>query len=292
LSTRQVASQGGRPAPRLHPSPTAPELAAAILAGLERRGTGALEHAVRGLQSEADLLSVAPVARPTPWRAFVVLLRRFTHALMRPWLAVQSEFNQSVLHTLERLTHEVGALAAAITAVEEREGAEAIGDRTSEPGAARPPPSRGLLETVFAHSRLPAPPGRVLLLAKDGDGLGAILQAFGFELVDPEGAVPEASIDAAVALSLAEQAPVDRIASLLRPGGRLIAAIPLGAVTRTPGRPSPKPAVAVEALLEPLRCIELVFCIQEDDAWRLVPDATALSDACAEASALVVAERP
>jgi hypothetical protein len=267
LSTRQVASQGGRPAPRLHPSPTAPELAAAILAGLERRGTGALEHAVRGLQSEADLLSVAPVARPTPWRAFVVLLRRFTHALMRPWLAVQSEFNQSVLHTLERLTHEVGALAAAITAVEEREGAEATGDRTSEPGAARPPPSRGLLETVFAHSRLPAPPGRVLLLAKDGDGLGAILQAFGFELVDPEGAVPEASIDAAVALSLAEQAPVDRIASLLRPGGRLIAAIPLGAV-------------------------ELVFCIQEDDAWRLVPDATALSDACAEASALVVAERP
>src|SRR5579871_1656168 len=97
------------------------DLAERLREGLQRRqpwaavATGAGRGPVCGadlqaLRTAGDLVNLPPLAKSGPLAWLVRSGRRLTRLLLRPWLAVQSDFNRQAVDILESLHREVVAL--------------------------------------------------------------------------------------------------------------------------------------------------------------------------------------
>jgi hypothetical protein len=115
-----IAAKEGEAAPAVNPA--VQELARVLREGLESRrfqGSGAFGTAPsavassetwHGLHNYADLLAFPAVAKPGPLAWLVRFLRRLCKPLIRPWLAIQTEFNRLTLEALQDLHHEIRVL--------------------------------------------------------------------------------------------------------------------------------------------------------------------------------------
>ncbi|HMF14347.1 MAG TPA: hypothetical protein VKE94_18650 [Gemmataceae bacterium] len=103
-------------------TPTPRELAQAIRAGFESRrylasvafGPSRAASVVTGsrnaLVAQADVAAYPAVARPGPLAAVIRGLRRIVLAFIRPWLAVQTDYNRMVNEILEIHGAEIATL--------------------------------------------------------------------------------------------------------------------------------------------------------------------------------------
>lgn len=231
-------------------------------------------------------------------------------------------------------------LAAVRKSNRERAGGEsaaASGDAglpfTPPPASARPPTvavTERVLEHLFAHSRVPRPPARVLDLGCAESGASAELAGLGYRVVGVDVRrlplehpnftqvqatlgdlpFPDGSFDVAVRLTAGEHAGLgwstrgDATADgaalreavrTLKPGGTFVLTVPFGRATITPLH-RVYDRSQLDELLAPLRVRQVAFGVRDGDSWVLTADeATAARADSAErvtAVALVVAEKP
>ncbi len=105
-------------------TPTPRELAQAIRAGFEGRrylasvafGPARAASVVTGsrkaLVTQAEVAAYPAVARPGPLAAVIRGLRRIVRAFIRPWLAVQTDYNRIVNEILEIHGAEIAVLSS------------------------------------------------------------------------------------------------------------------------------------------------------------------------------------
>lgn len=292
-------------------APHVRQLADAMRAGLEQRhrpgtspvgipaGSLAAESGAALMQS-ADLLHFPAVARPGSFHRLIRFLRGTVRPLIRPWLAVQTEFNRHTLQTLQGVYRELGLLRAQVEELQERAdgrspGVEAPAVAAGQTEAA----SACVLERIFVHTRLPPPPARVLALGGAAGTSALELASFGYSVVgagprppavrhpsltavrtDVEQlALVSAGFDVVVGLFAGEHAGLspraaEEIARVLRPGGRLLLTLPFSRLCD---------------LLRFFRPVETLYGIRDGQTWSITSDAGAGRP---PAIALVVAEKP
>ncbi len=306
----QGAVAGVRPSPR--------ELADAMREGLDRRRFCApapagpdfgplaqLEPRHRVL-AYADLVGLPPAARCRVGARFVGWLRRAFRVFLRPWLDLQTRFNEGAAEVLLahhaellRCLNDLCGQGRRVTELfhhfhEEQEARQLLAqrlDRLDGAGPRTPPPPEGsehVLEQVFLHTRLPAPPAQLLELSWGPAARGVELTSLGFQvtgvaldaLPPPPGGgpaglpFPDESFDVVVALSDLAQAgrsadlhAVAEAARVLRPGGRLLLSVPFG---RADGGSYDR--ARLEALLRPLAVVELTFGVRRGGRWAFAAD--------------------
>ncbi|HZY85268.1 MAG TPA: class I SAM-dependent methyltransferase [Gemmataceae bacterium] len=317
--------QGGAAAIR----PSARELADAMREGLDRRRFCApapagpdfaplaqLEPRGRVLPY-ADLVGLAPTARCRVGARLVGWVRRALRAFLRPWLDLQTRFNEGVAETLLahhaemlRCLNDVGGQGRRIGELfhhfyQEQEARQLLAgrlDRLAGEAADTPGPaaeaSDHVLEHVFIHTRLPAPPAQLLELSCGPAARAVELTSLGYQVTGvaldalppaPGGGpadlpFPDESFDVVTALSgLTGVAPpagvhaVAEAARVLRPGGRLLLTLP-------------HDRARLEALLRPVAVVELTFGVRRGGRWAFTADEPAPGPRGA-ALALVVAEK-
>jgi SAM-dependent methyltransferase len=278
-------------------------------------------------------------AGPGRLRKPVRLIRGVLKVFLRPWFDLQTRFNHKVMEALEREQRRLGDhLKDLAEYLREQQDAvrrlnhrvndglyqtqarfDELADRLrAEFGAPRPEPrpavpiGERVLESIFVHTRLPAPPARLL----DLGAAGALeMASLGFQVVgvDVRHAAarhsnlqvveaprhrlpfPDGAFDVAVAASafgagrvgegddgddLAAAAEVFRA---LRPGGRFILTVPLGR-----GYDLDK----VDQLLVRFRRVETAYGVRDGEEWSFTTDAGRAAADGAGAVALLVAEKP
>jgi SAM-dependent methyltransferase len=191
--------------------------------------------------------------------------------------------------------------------------------------------SERILEHIFVHSRLPAPPARLLDLGCAESTNAIEMASLGFQvvgvdlrrlpLVHPNFEMvqanlaklpfPDASFDVVVSLSTIEhvglgwytqeeqgnsdQRVIAESVRVLRPGGRFLLTVPFGRGGATPVHRIYDPET-LTALLRPFRVLERAFGVRAGEAWTYSTDEQAASEADSKdrvsAVALVVAEKP
>ena len=62
------------------------------------------------LETNANLLSLPPIAKAGPLAWLVRFLRRMAKILIRPWLAVQTTFNRQTMEVLQATHQEISVL--------------------------------------------------------------------------------------------------------------------------------------------------------------------------------------
>lgn len=254
----------------------------------------------------------APAARRSPRSRIARVARRVAKRLLHPWLVRQAEFNDDVVcavnhsfHVLylhyQKLTERVNELTrlqreltpgyeAAVQRVNEcfhelYQVRRSVAEVASEPAAGPAGSSPAVIEELFVHTRIPAPPARAVVLpaarttALDLASLGfQVVQAApdaatpahpSLQAVDPTGpALPldDDGFDLAVALGGWPRSPavVAELARVVSPGGRLIGSA--GAADR-----AAHPA-EVEAMVRPFRVTELTYATRAWDGWQLQSD--------------------
>ena len=306
--------------------PHVQQLAEAMRAGLERRHwPGALpvnSLAAGSLASEsgaallqyADLLHFPAVARPGLFTRLIRFLRRAVRPLIRPWLAVQTEFNRHTLQSLQEVYRELGFLKARVEDLQEQ--AEGRAPDLEPPAAAMghldTAASECILERIFVHTRLPPPPARVLGLGAAAQTGALELASFGYRVVCVGRQLPalrhaslamvradvdhlplaSAGFDVVVGQFTAEHAGlsgrvVAEIGRVLRPGGRFLLTLPLGRQTTT--------GIRIDSLRPFFRPVETLYGIRAGETWSITSDAAAAerSDATEDVRtvALIVAEK-
>jgi SAM-dependent methyltransferase len=237
----------------------------------------------------------------------------------------------------ERLNRAVGTLSeqteAALESLEARmrqaglSFRPAVAVELAEDGAAVARVSERILESIFVHSRLPAPPARVLALGC-GDRTSALeMASLGFQViglaspphplrhpnlqtVQAAGAglpFPDGTFDVVVSLSnvegdvanvavpgSAERKASTEAARVLRPGGRLLLTVPYGKAGASPRRVFDPAALA--EWLRPFRVVEKGFGLRTGEVWAYSADERRAGEADSRdrvsALALVAAERP
>ena len=328
----QGVTAGARPSPR--------ELADAMREGLHRRRYCApapagpdfgpltqLEPRVR-VVPYADLVSHAPAARSRFAGRAVGWMRRAFRAFLRPWLDLQTRFNDGAAEVLLahhaellRCLNDLSGQGRRINELlyllhQEQEARQALAEQLDRltGGAEAPAPAaeapRNVLEYVFLHTRLPAPPAQVLELSCGPAARGVELTSLGFHVtgVDLDALPPESSglpfsdesFDVVTALcglagaGLRGAAGPDadlraaaEAARVLRPGGKLLLTAPYGRAALTAaGRVYDR--ARLEALLRPLAVTERSFGVPRGGRWAFATD----EPGGAGALALVVAEKP
>jgi hypothetical protein len=277
----------------------------------------------------SGLLGHRATARPSPLGPIIRFARRVAKGLMRPWLDLQTQFNHGAIGSLEdlqsRTSEDVSrlhqrcdglqqalaqsavahqALAARVSECFEqlqRERAKVrrlseeleLRAEQSDSCTSRPAPiASSVIETVFVHTRLPAPPTRVLVIGGDVTAAALSLGVIGYNTVEPVTAptdplpYPEDAFDAVVAMGWAVPSGTSgasqtsrRIAGelfrVVRSGGRAIFTLP-----------APQ-TEALAALLSGWRTVEQAWAIPTASGWRF----TAGSAAGPAAVALVVVEK-
>jgi SAM-dependent methyltransferase len=294
------------------PSPTARQVADELRSSLTvRRRLSAQdegEDAAR-LRDLGNLEGFPPVAKPGPAAPFVKGLRRVLLVFVRPWLATQTIFNrelarrfQDVATTARDLERRAPRLEQAVDDLDERIRALER-DRTGSGSRARvveaPVGDVASVERLFVHSRLPRPPGRVLVEGPAGAAIAADLTAFGFDVTT--GPVAGATFDVVISLSVPEtdlrsdgvetQISTRDAWRALRPGGQLILT-----VAREPHAGLwPAPVKTLEASLTPLLVIETLVAARVEGASISVaalPAGDDLPPGSHEALVLIHARRP
>jgi hypothetical protein len=322
---------------------TAKEIARAMREGLEsRRSLGTqpfgqlpspsfTSDARHALRVHADLLGTPPVARPGPLSWPVRLARRVLRTFLRPWLAVQTRYNQLALDALESLHNEIANLAARLESSRMDTGAAsppvassaAFGASKADASARGPLLSKRILEYTFVLTHLPSPPARVLLvgsaacsLQPELAGLGYLLNGIDPRPVESRLATPsivaarpnclpfsDESIDAVVWLRAERRAEdgdgvswngaVAEARRVLRLGGPLIITFPF----------DPKPSLYAasgddplfDTLLPGYRRMQTVFYSECAESCllttRVARSESAGMEAAASLTALVVAEK-
>jgi SAM-dependent methyltransferase len=151
------------------------------LAGAQFDGASAsLNHETRNaLSASAELATLPPLARPGPFAWAIRFSRTVIRGLLRPWLAVQTQYNRLALEVLDDLHREVQQLKGWVGdgyggAVNRELGPDG---QIARSGLWFNPPvavqiqnrqaevvsvSERILETIFVHTRLPPAPARVL----------------------------------------------------------------------------------------------------------------------------------
>jgi SAM-dependent methyltransferase len=170
-----------------------------------------------------------------------------------------------------------------------------------------------IVERFFVHTRLPPPPARVLVLDCAADAGVLELASVGYHVtgVDPNPPplehpaltllrarttplpLPAGSFDAVVCLAAAadsaDREAVAEAGRVLRAGGRLLLSLPCGRPSTDPG-PRIHDRAGLDALLDPLRGVEVLFGVRHGQTWSVAADAP---DAGPDSAvALVVAEKP
>lgn len=246
------------------------------------------------LRDLGDLEGLPAVAKPGIAAPAVRFARKVLQMFMRPWLAAQTIFNRevarrfqsirTVVHDLERRTPHLESglhhLEDRILALERELNPErgARGEMRREVG------TNGI-ERMFVHSRLPAPPARVLLLGSSASAIAPELRSFGFEVAamdaesDPvpgNGPLPfgESEFDVAVCLmasSSARSQPErgERLAveagRVLRAGGRLLLTLRSARNASSTGESAVVSTEAEGPLLQ-LRPLEIAEMLAQSDA--------------------------
>lgn len=352
--------------PTVADDPAVRQLAEAMRTGLESRRsfgglvvgqpfTGSFSLETRhSLHQHADLLNFPPIAKSGPLSRIFRLLRAVAKALIRPWLGVQTEFNRLALEALQALHQEVVMLKARVEECDEaiekcyHEAANrelghtgkiargglwfnppiAVELRQNQPVVVSI--SERILEHLFVHTRLPAPPARVLDLGCAESVNPIELASFGYQVLGVDlrdlpvphpsftmiqadmGHLPfpDDAFDVVVSLSTIEHVGLDwyapspngttdhgaaeEIRRVLRPGGRLILTVPFGQAATTPVQRVYDLAM-LDRLLGSFKRVETLFGIRDGKTWSLTADAEKAgrmnSKERVSAVALVVAER-
>jgi SAM-dependent methyltransferase len=191
--------------------------------------------------------------------------------------------------------------------------------------------SERILEHIFVHSRLPAPPARLLDLGCAESTNAIEMASLGFQvvgvdlrrlpLVHPNFEMvqaniaklpfPDGAFDVVVSLSTIEhvglgwytqeeqgssdQRVIAESVRVLRPGGRFLLTVPFGRRGVTPVHRIYDPETLTD-LLRPFRVLERAYGVRAGEAWTYTTDEKAASEADSKdrvsAVALVVAEKP
>jgi hypothetical protein len=246
----------------------------------------------------------------------VKFARRVLQAFMRPWLAAQTIFNREVarrfqsmhmvVHDLERRTPH---LESGVHHLEER--ILALERQLNPEAAARGDVRRDLeangIEHMFVHSRLPAPPSRVLLIGSSASAIVPELRSFGFDVVtvDAEsnpvtggGSLPfgAAEFEVVVCLMASSSAPnqaesAERLAMeasrVLRAGGRLLLTLRCGATAAATG----EPAATAPVTLRPLEVAEMLARSDTDATLAVIVSSPVSAAPTAPAGTLFIDAR-
>jgi SAM-dependent methyltransferase len=270
-----------------------------------------------------DLVGLPPAARCRVGARFVGYLRRVFRVFLRPWLDLQTRFNEGAAEVLLahhaellRCLNDLSGQGRRLTELfhhlhEEQEARLALAERVNRlVGEAHPTPptpeaSEHVLEQVFLHTRLPAPPAQLLEMSWGPAARVVELTSLGFQvtgvaldaLPPPAGGgpadlpFPNESFDVVTALSDLTEAgqagdlhAMAEAARVLRPGGRLLLSVPFG---RADGAGYDR--ARLEALLRPLTVTELTFGVRRGGRWAFAADEPAPGPR--GALALVVAEK-
>ncbi len=318
---------GARPSPR--------ELADAMREGLDRRRFCAPAQAGpdfgpltqlephHRLMPYVDLVGLPPAARCRVGARFIGYLRRVFRVFLRPWLDLQTRFNEGAAEVmlahhaeLLRCLNDLSGQGRRLTELfhhlhQEQEARLALAGRLDRLAGAEaltpvpPEPSDRILEQVFLHTRLPAPPAQLLELSWGPAARAVELTSLGFQVTGvaldalppgPHGGpadlpFPNESFDVVTALSdIAEVGrpgdlhAVAEAARVLRRGGRLLLSVPFG---RSDGEGYDR--ARLEALLRPLAVAELTFGVRPGGRWGFASDEPAPGPR--GGLALVVAEK-
>ncbi len=252
--------------------------------------------------------------RSGPLGSWVRLARRVVKRLMNPWLERQTRFNYLAYELLHVLHHQVALLTDRVNDLQRTVAGEVLpgyratngrlnecfhdldrlrrllaGQALPPPGDDAPPPDPvDTIEALFLHTRLPAPPARVLVCPPAG-GHALDLASLGFQVTvvgceSGPGRHPglrvergrggadlpfaDGSFDLAVALAAPPpDGPARReLARVLAPGKRAIGSFRVDGEAPPPGR-------VVDAIA-PLRLVELATAARAGYGWELRPEPT------------------
>lgn len=312
-------------------SPSALELAQAVYEGLESRrwptprpllevpDPPELRNPGPALVPFSSPLGLPAQAKPGPLARPIRFARRVVKVLLRPWLDAQTRFNHTVIESLEqahvqgqehlrRLSQHLKQQELRVRKLADRldecrfnltKLREELEAKFEPQEGGRPPAllvKRQVLELIFAHTRLPRPPARVLDLGRGESACGAELASLGYPVVGvglhESAALPftDDSFDAAVCVSAlgrlgaeADQAAAAEVYRVLRPGGRFVLTVPYGSPGPGPGYDRDR----LDRLLARFVRVETAFAARGGGGWEFTTDEAA----AAPGAALVVAER-
>jgi hypothetical protein len=288
------------------PDSDATQLADALRRAAEARAP--LAEARRGedearLNELGDLEHLTTAAKPGPAAPFMRAARRLLHVLVRPWLSMQTIYNRELARRFEQTTTRTHDLDRRLPEIEQavhvlESRLAGLEQRGSPAAMMREHPDVRLdsLFTLFAHSRLPAPPARVLVCGNAAP-MAAALDTFGFDVVAvgtpvPSGAsvrtvsgvasLADGSCDAAIwhRIDVAAAGPAGprEIARVLAPGACMFTSVRM-----TSHDPAP-----VVAHVSPLAVVSVLLLQQAEGAWSAVP----VPASGVETIAFVEARRP
>ena len=292
-------------------------------------GVAAPEGDAARLRDLGSLDDLQPGAQPGAHAPFVRVVRRVLRAFLRPWLAAQTIFNLEIARRFEGVVVPVRDLERRLPRLEQSiddldvrlRRVEVAGIPTVGSGATNgeaPGPGALALQRMFVHSRLPRPPARVLNIGDPGHAVAIELASFGFDVwtLDSAPAVPSprqvrraraagdalpfagASFDAVVRLIAVGDAPAPQdlpvpvlreIGRVLKPGGRLLAALSL------PAHDPSGAGADTSSTIGPLEVAESMAAIRDAGAWSVTGDASdaaAGSGRLADRLRLIDARRP
>ncbi len=258
----------------------------------------AAADALHALHSKADLLHMPPVARAGRISFAVRYARELLRAFLRPWLSVQTDFNQLALEVLAIYHKEIARIHARLEATESRgvpAQAEPVpagpgGVDVDEGGRDRPPDDARFLRAFFAYTRIPPPPARIFLVT-DGVSEDRELAAFGYEVLPssfgrdgpealpadalewaPAFPVPDGSVDAVIISPPDVPGPVrsgrilQEASRVLRPQGRAIIVWPLFGRER-----ANTPGFTADAFPPGLVPLEILRAVVRAGRWSVTP---------------------
>jgi hypothetical protein len=264
------------------PSPTAREMAEALRGGVSSRlrdfEAATPDEDLARLRALGAVDEVPAVAKPTGWAAVVRALRRVLSGLLRPWLTAQTTFNRAVAEKSVESTLVAFALSRRVAELERSVHLLNERLRSFEGGGTRPDTDamrldRDTLLRLIVQSRMPPPPGRVLVC---GSGVIARdLAAFGYEVIESEVRHERSTEGFDAVVWLSEDAHGDErsrsrwsaeLPRLLRTGGR-------GIVVHAPGD------APGEGSVDGLSLNSWLIAQEDESGWTVVEESMAVAAA-------------